>query len=201
MIKILRVRDNTTNEFVNKEMNFEEVLHMLDKIMIKKSNELYGKIITVQQNILEKEDIISLYMEDIYNTYRLYDINRGAFTTVAFKSIENCNKRILRDLFTQKRTNETSVLSLEGTKDDLDAIEKLNGEIDNTFANVELACDLKRVLHNFTVEENQIVQFILNKNISKKDLAIKLGLSRPTLDARIKHTKEKLVNSLKEYKI
>lgn len=199
MIKVLKIRDKQTNEFVNKEMKFEEVLHMLNNIMVKKSNELYRKLVGVQQNILEREDIVSLYMVDIYNTYVLYDINKGAFATVAFKAIDNCNKRILRDLFAQKRTNETRVLSLEGTKDDLDAIEKLSGEIDSTFINVELACDLNRVLNNFSIEEQTIIQFIINKKESKKDLAIRLGLSRPTLDTRIKYIREKLANSLRDY--
>ena len=89
MMKVLRVRDRITNEFINKEMEFEEVLQMLNNIMVKKSNELYAKLVSIQQNILDREDIMSLYMIDIYNTYELYDINKGAFTSVAFKSIEN----------------------------------------------------------------------------------------------------------------
>ena len=69
MIKVLRVRDRITNEFINKEMEFEEVLQMLNNIMVKKSNELYAKLVSIQQNILDREDIMSLYMIDIYNTY------------------------------------------------------------------------------------------------------------------------------------
>lgn len=199
MMKVLRVRDRETNEFINKEMEFEEVLQMLNNIMVKKSNELYAKLVGVQQNILDREDIISLYMVDIYNTYELYDINKGAFTSVAFKSIDNCSKRILRDLFAQKRTNETRVLSFEGTKDDLDAIEKLSGEYDDTFNNIELSYDLRRVLRSFNEEEQAIIQFILDKKESKKELALRLGISRPTLDTRIKCTRDKLANSLREY--
>lgn len=199
MMKVLRIRDKETNEFVNKEMDFEEVLKMLNNKMIKSSNELYAKLANVQQNILDKDDIISLYMVDIYNTYELYDIRKGAFTTVAFKTIENCSKRILRDLFAQKRTNERRVLSFEGTKDDLDAIEKLSGEYDDTFSNIELAYDLRRVLNSFDEEEKAIIQFILDKRESKKELALRLGISRPTLDTRIKSTRDKLANSLKEY--
>lgn len=199
MIKVLKVRDKETNEFINKEMEFEEVVKMLNNIMIKKSNELYSKLAGIQQNILDREDIISMYMMDIYNTYELYDINKGAFTSVAFKTIDNCSKRILRDLFAQKRTNERRVLSFEGTKDDLDAIEKLSGEYDDTFANVELAYDLRRVLKNFSEEEKVIIQFLLHKKSNKKELALSLGVSRPTLDARIKKTREKLAVSLKEY--
>lgn len=199
MTKVLKIRDKATNEFVNKEMEFEEVLKMLNNIMVKKSNELYAKLVGIQQNILDKDDIISLYMADIYNTYELYDINKGAFTSVAFKSIENCSKRILRDLFAQKRTNETRVISLEGTKDDLDAIEKLSGKYDDTFANIELSYDLRRVLNSFNEEEQSIIQFILNKKESKKELALRLGISRPTLDSRIKSTRDKLADSLKEY--
>lgn len=198
-MKVLRIRDKETNEFVNKEMEFEEVLAMLNNIMVKKSNELYNKLVGIQQNILEREDIISQYMMDIYNTYKLYDINKGAFTSVAFKSIDNCSKRILRDLFAQKRTNETRVLSFEGTKDDLDAIEKLSGEYDDTFNNIELSYDLRRVLKSFSKEEQEIIQFILDKRESKKELALRLGISRPTLDSRINNTREKLANSLREY--
>lgn len=198
-MKVLRIRDKETNEFVNKEMEFEEVLVMLNNIMVKKSNELYNKLVGIQQNILEREDIISQYMMDIYNTYKLYDINKGAFTSVAFKSIDNCSKRILRDLFAQKRTNETRVLSFEGTKDDLDAIEKLSGEYDDTFNNIELSYDLRRVLKSFSKEEQEIIQFILDKRESKKELALRLGISRPTLDSRINNTREKLANSLREY--
>ena len=198
-MKVLRIRDKETNEFVNKEMEFEEVLAMLNNIMVKKSNELYNKLVGIQQNILEREDIISQYMMDIYNTYKLYDINKGAFTSVAFKSIDNCSKRILRDLFAQKRTNETRVLSFEGTKDDLDAIEKLSGDYDDTFNNVELSYDLRRVLKSFSKEEQEIIQFILDKRESKKELALRLGISRPTLDSRINNTREKLANSLREY--
>lgn len=198
-MKVLRIRDKETNEFVNKEMEFEEVLAMLNNIMVKKSNELYNKLVGIQQNTLEREDIISQYMMDIYNTYKLYDINKGAFTSVAFKSIDNCSKRILRDLFAQKRTNETRVLSFEGTKDDLDAIEKLSGEYDDTFNNIELSYDLRRVLKSFSKEEQEIIQFILDKRESKKELALRLGISRPTLDSRINNTREKLANSLREY--
>lgn len=198
-MKVLRIRDKETNEFVNKEMGFEEVLAMLNNIMVKKSNELYNKLVGIQQNTLEREDIISQYMMDIYNTYKLYDINKGAFTSVAFKSIDNCSKRILRDLFAQKRTNETRVLSFEGTKDDLDAIEKLSGEYDDTFNNIELSYDLRRVLKSFSKEEQEIIQFILDKRESKKELALRLGISRPTLDSRINNTREKLANSLREY--
>ena len=198
-MKVLRIRDKETNEFVNKEMEFEEVLAMLNNIMVKKSNELYNKLVGIQQNILEREDIISQYMMDIYKTYKLYDINKGAFTSVAFKSIDNCSKRILRDLFAQKRTNETRVLSFEGTKDDLDAIEKLSGEYDDTFNNIELSYDLRRVLKSFSKEEQEIIQFILDKRESKKELALRLGISRPTLDSRINNTREKLANSLREY--
>lgn len=198
-MKVLRIRDKETNEFVNKEMEFEEVLAMLNNIMVKKSNELYNKLVGIQQNILEREDIISQYMMDIYKTYKLYDINKGAFTSVAFKSIDNCSKRILRDLFAQKRTNETRVLSFEGTKDDLDAIEKLSGEYDDTFNNIELSYDLRRVLKSFSKEEQEIIQFILDKRESKKELALRLGISRPTLDSRINDTREKLANSLREY--
>lgn len=198
-MKILRIRDRETNEFINKEMEFEDVLNMLNNIMIKKSNELYAKLVNVQQNILDREDIISLYMIDIYNTYQIYDINKGAFTSVAFKSIENCNKRILRDLFAQKRTNETRALSFEGTKDDLDAIEKLNGKYDNTFNELELTNDLKMALNSFNEEEQEIVQFIINKKETKKDLALRLGVSRPTLDTKINNVKNKLKISLSEY--
>ena len=138
-------------------------------------------------------------MIDIYNTYELYDINKGAFTSVAFKSIENCSKRILRDLFAQKRTNETRVLSFEGTKEDLDAIEELSGEYDDTFNNIELSYDLRRVLKSFNKEEQAIIQFIFEQRESKKELALRLGMSRPTLDSRIKSTRDKLANSLREY--
>lgn len=138
-------------------------------------------------------------MIDIYNTYQIYDINKGAFTSVAFKSIENCNKRILRDLFAQKRTNETRALSFEGTKDDLDAIEKLNGKYDNTFNELELTNDLKMALNSFNEEEQEIVQFIINKKETKKDLALRLGVSRPTLDTKINNVKNKLKISLSEY--
>lgn len=199
MMKVLRVRDRITNEFINKEMEFEEVLQMLNNIMVKKSNELYAKLVSIQQNILDREDIMSLYMIDIYNTYELYDINKGAFTSVAFKSIENCSKRILRDLFAQKRTNETRVLSFEGTKEDLDAIEELSGEYDDTFNNIELSYDLRRVLKSFNKEEQAIIQFIFEQRESKKELALRLGMSRPTLDSRIKSTRDKLANSLREY--
>lgn len=199
MMKVLRVRDRITNEFINKEMEFEEVLQMLNNIMVKKSNELYAKLVSIQQNILDREDIMSLYMIDIYNTYKLYDINKGAFTSVAFKSIENCSKRILRDLFAQKRTNETIVLSFEGTKEDLDAIEELSGEYDDTFNNIELSYDLRRVLKSFNKEEQAIIQFIFEQRESKKELALRLGMSRPTLDSRIKSTRDKLANSLREY--
>lgn len=199
MMKVLRVRDRITNEFINKEMEFEEVLQMLNNIMVKKSNELYTKLVSIQQNILDREDIMSLYMIDIYNTYELYDINKGAFTSVAFKSIENCSKRILRDLFAQKRTNETRVLSFEGTKEDLDAIEELSGEYDDTFNNIELSYDLRRVLKSFNKEEQAIIQFIFEQRESKKELALRLGMSRPTLDSRIKSTRDKLANSLREY--
>ena len=199
MMKVLRVRDRITNEFINKEMEFEEVLQMLNNIMVKKSNELYAKLVSIQQNILDREDIMSLYMIDIYNTYELYDINKGAFTSVAFKSIENCSKRILRDLFAQKRTNETRVLSFEGTKEDLDAIEELSGEYDDTFNNIELSYDLRRVLKSFNKEEQAIIQFIFEQRESKKELALRLGMSRPTLDSRIKITRDKLANSLREY--
>ena len=199
MMKVLRVRDRITNEIINKEMEFEEVLQMLNNIMVKKSNELYAKLVSIQQNILDREDIMSLYMIDIYNTYELYDINKGAFTSVAFKSIENCSKRILRDLFAQKRTNETRVLSFEGTKEDLDAIEELSGEYDDTFNNIELSYDLRRVLKSFNKEEQAIIQFIFEQRESKKELALRLGMSRPTLDSRIKSTRDKLANSLREY--
>ena len=199
MMKVLRVRDRITNEFINKEMKFEEILQMLNNIMVKKSNELYAKLVSIQQNILDREDIMSLYMIDIYNTYELYDINKGAFTSVAFKSIENCSKRILRDLFAQKRTNETRVLSFEGTKEDLDAIEELSGEYDDTFNNIELSYDLRRVLKSFNKEEQAIIQFIFEQRESKKELALRLGMSRPTLDSRIKSTRDKLANSLREY--
>ena len=199
MMKVLRVRDRITNEFINKEMEFEEVLQMLNNIMVKKSNELYAKLVSIQQNILDREDIMSLYMIDIYNTYELYDINKGAFTSVAFKSIESCSKRILRDLFAQKRTNETRVLSFEGTKEDLDAIEELSGEYDDTFNNIELSYDLRRVLKSFNKEEQAIIQFIFEQRESKKELALRLGMSRPTLDSRIKSTRDKLANSLREY--
>ena len=199
MMKVLRVRDRITNEFINKEMEFEEVLQMLNNIMVKKSNELYAKLISIEQNILDREDIMSLYMIDIYNTYEIYDINKGAFTSVAFKSIENCSKRILRDLFAQKRTNETRVLSFEGTKEDLDAIEELSGEYDDTFNNIELSYDLRRVLKSFNKEEQAIIQFIFEQRESKKELALRLGMSRPTLDSRIKSTRDKLANSLREY--
>lgn len=198
-MKVLRIRDKETNEFVNREMDFEEVLVMLNNIIVKKSNELYNKLVGIQQNILDKDDIKSLYMIDIYNTYELYDIKKGAFTSVAFKSIENCSKRILRDLFAQKRTNETRVLSFEGTKDDLDAIEKLSGEYDDTFNNIELSYDLRRVLNSFTKEEQEIIHFILDKKESKKELALRLGISRPTLDSRINSTRDKLASSLREY--
>ena len=199
MMKVLRVRDRITNEFINKEMEFEEVLQMLNNIMVKKSNELYAKLVSIQQNILDREDIMSLYMIDIYNTYELYDINKGAFTSVAFKSIENCSKRILRDLFAQKRTNETRVLSFEGTKEDLDAIEELSGEYDDTFNNIELSYDLRRKIKSFNKEEQAIIQFIFEQRESKKELALRLGMSRPTLDSRIKSTRDKLANSLREY--
>ena len=138
-------------------------------------------------------------MIDIYNTYELYDINKGAFTSVAFKSIENCSKRILRDLFALKRTNETRVLSFEGTKEDLDAMEELSGEYDDTFNNIELSYDLRRVLKSFNKEEQAIIQFIFEQRESKKELALRLGMSRPTLDSRIKSTRDKLANSLREY--
>ena len=199
MMKVLRVRDRITNEFINKEMEFEEVLQMLNNIMVKKSNELYAKLVSIQQNILDREDIMSLYMIDIYNTYELYDINKGAFTSVAFKSIENCSKRILRDLFAQKRTNETRVLSFEGTIVEVDTIEELSGEYDDNFHNLELSYGLRRVLKSFNKEEEAIIQFIFEQRESKKELALRLGMSRPTLDSRIKSTRDKLANSLREY--
>ena len=90
---------------------------------------------------------------------RLYAFDAPVIAKIAsigqnhFKSIENCSKRILRDLFAQKRTNETRVLSFEGTKEDLDAIEELSGEYDDTFNNIELSYDLRRVLKSFNKEE------------------------------------------------
>ena len=73
------------------------------------------------------------------------------------------------------------------------------GKEDISFFRFEFKQDLHQILHNFNKEEMLLLNYLMYENTTKKDLAMRLGITRPTLDSKFKKLRNKLSNLLPEY--
>ncbi len=198
--KIIKVREKN-GEMILKEMTLDEVVIQFEGMVYKKAIVIYGKIKRIQQNIDEVEDINIMGMMELIKCYKIYDFRKGAFSTHLTNALELLEARVIRNLFAQKRTTDKGLISLEGDTEELDAFQELMGTEDSYLKNAELKNDITNALKRLNEEERKIIQFLMQQLKTKKEFADELGITRPTLDVRITHAKEKMVKILTLYNI
>lgn len=190
--KLIKIRCEETGEFVNKLMSLEEVIDAFENMVFKSALEIFEDIDGLNQNINEVEDINTYGIIELIKCYKSYDYKKGSFSNILYIALKALRKRMLRDLNAGKRNVAKKPISLEGTRDELDAFQERYGIEDEVLEQSELVCDLARALKSLTEEEGKILEFLIKEHKTKREFATELGITRPTLDTRIKKTKEKL---------
>lgn len=197
--KIIKIRNIETKEFTLEEMTIEEVIKSFENMVYKNAIETYYDVKNVQHNIDEVEDINVMGMMELIDCYESYDYKKGAFSTHLTLALDRLRKRVSRDLFAEKRVADKGVISFEGSLDEIDAFQEVNGELDEYLERAELSYDINNALNELNEEERKIACFLMQEIKTKKQFAQELGITRPTLDSRIANTKEKLLAILKGY--
>ena len=188
------------NTRVTKEIALEECARIFEGAIKRWANEMYVIVKNMSNNLMEYDDFYSegmMCLMEIYNKYT----PRNTFNTALHKSLDNLKVDLIRKTNAKMRKTEMSVVSfdMEVESYEVDFLYEIEGEIDTNYSTVEFNQDMKKALVSLTHEERKIVNFLIDNNSNKKNLAKELKISRPTLDSRIAKTKEKIVSLLPEY--
>lgn len=197
MKRLIMVENNTR---VTKEIALEECARIFEGAIKRWANEMYVIVKNMSNNLMEYDDFYSegmMCLMEIYNKYT----PRNTFNTALHKSLDNLKVDLIRKTNAKMRKTEMSVVSfdMEVESYEVDFLYEIEGEIDTNYSTVEFNQDMKKALVSLTHEERKIVNFLIDNNSNKKNLAKELKISRPTLDSRIAKTKEKIVSLLPEY--
>lgn len=181
-------------------------------------------------NVYDYDDYLQMGFIELVSCYHKYDITKGiCFSTYLFTALANKKVCIAREISSKKRRIEAPVVSLSKNGKFDDTVEStLFGKKDNYFKN-ELSFD-DFLKEHLTAEERTFLAMGLQKTINKGDkpyqkkcveysvevfneggvvntkemtkaeLAIELGVSRPTLNKRIKETMNKASELAEAYK-
>lgn len=200
MKKKILIRNKETDEMEVREMTLEEVIVAFEKMTYKNAIRAFVRVNNHQSNINSIEDINSLGMIELCDCYERYDLNKGAFSTILTKALKRLTSRLQRDLFAKMRTTEKITFSLDATKDDMSSLSELIGEYDNNIKSFEIRNDLKQAILNLNDQERKIFDFLVQRTKTKKEFAIELGVTRPTLNSKINELMDKLSKLMIEYK-
>ena len=180
-------------------------------------------------NYYEYEDYVQMGLMELISCYEKYDVERGiCFSTYFFGALAKKKLYIARELRSNNRRIENPIVSLNkdskfgdplegllfGKKDDYFngnygfdkfLIEKLTEE-ERVFLAMELqksknkskTCVQKRCVE-YAVEIINGESLLDVANLTKAELAVELGISRPTLNKRINNTMEKVNTLAKQY--
>ena len=198
MTKEIIVAENGIRTTV--EITLEECVNYFEGAIKKWANEVYVIVKDMSHNLMEYDDFYSegmLCMIEVYNKYK--PIN--TFNTALHKSLDNLKIDLIRKINAKKRKTDQSVVSfdMELEDEECDSLQEVEGDIDKNFGLMEFNEDISNAISKLTREEKIIFNFLLDNESTKRVLAKKLKISRPTLDARISKVKDKIMYLLPEY--
>ena len=200
MKKKILIRNQETKKMEVREMTLEEVVVAFERMTYKNAIVAFSKVSKHQSNVNDIEDINSLGLMELCDCYERYDLNKGAFSTILTKALERLTIRLQRDLFAQMRTTDKVNYSLDVALEERSALGELVGEYDTNIKSFEIRSDLKRVIDNLNEQERRIYDFLITKKKTKKEFAVELGITRPTLNTKINDLMRKLSGLLVEYR-
>lgn len=200
MKKKILIRNQETKKMEVREMTLEEVIVAFERMTYKNAIVAFSKVSKHQSNVNDIEDINSLGLIELCDCYERYDLNKGAFSTILTKALERLTIRLQRDLFAQMRTTDKVNYSLDVALEERSALGELVGEYDTNIKSFEIRSDLKKVIDNLNEQERRIYDFLITKKKTKKEFAVELGITRPTLNTKINDLMDKLSGLLVEYR-
>ena len=124
-------------------------------------------------------------------TFNIYN-EQQCFSTLLQINLNNKHGYLLRNLNASKRNSNNSTVSLNAEYPEGNTFDTYIGVEDIMLQDIESKIDLLNKLDTLAEEECKIVKNLLEEEKTKIQLAKELGISRPTLDSKIKIIREKL---------
>ncbi|GAA0071773.1 hypothetical protein UT300003_32980 [Clostridium sardiniense] len=216
--------------YLTKEQMIEKFNNAINEFASKCTRAFAPESSRTYNNVYEYEDYLQFGFMELVNCYYKYDIEKGlCFSTYLFTALANKKVCIAREISSQKRRLEIPVVSLSQSGKYDDTVEStLFGKEDTYFKEARGFDDFLKT--HLTAEEQTFlamgIQKTKNKSnkktqkqcvdysvevfnedsttdtrtLTKAELAVELGISRPTLNKRIKETIDKATNLAEEYK-
>lgn len=188
---------------IDVELTFEEMLEYdnsyCKRMILKWANECYMQSYKIQETIMDKDDFYNEGLARAYYCFNKYNADKS-FVTYLNNGLRVLWLDYTKTIFAKKRKSDNNLISLNKDDADLDFnMDERVGKEDISFFRFEFKQDLHQILHNFNTEEMLLLNYLMYENTTKKDLAMRLGITRPTLDSKFKKLRNKLSNLLPEY--
>lgn len=160
------------------------------------------------QNGYDLEDYIQVARMEVIKMFDVYD-EVHTFSSMFNTRLDQLYIYLLRYYGNQKRSMEDrdiekngnkrvsyGAVSLQSTYDEDQEHADVIGFLDEDLVNVDYKLALEACLHKMDEVEKQILAFLIEENEAKFDFAKRIGMSRPTLDKKIKQVRELLKSHL-----
>lgn len=188
--KMIKLRIN--GETVLKEMTMEEVHKQFNNMIKNFANDCVVQSRTMHNNVDTFEDFVSegyIVLVECFNSYN----PTFTFSSYLSSALNLTRKELLRKMHSDKRKVTTCLVSFDEPVDvDLN-LGDVEGQEDLSFDLLVHNESIKYALSQLNEEEKKIFNFLLDTEMTKISMAEELNITRPTLDNRIKRTREKLI--------
>ena len=194
--KMIKLRIN--GETVLKEMTMEEVHKQFNNMIKNFANDCVVQSRTMHNNVDTFEDFVSegyIVLVECFNSYN----PTFTFSSYLSSALNLTRKELLRKMHSDKRKVTTCLVSFDEPVDvDLN-LGDVEGQEDLSFDLLVHNESIKYALSQLNEEEKKIFNFLLDTEMTKISMAEELNITRPTLDNRIKRTREKLIGLFSDY--
>lgn len=189
--KIIIIRENNVN--VKKLMTVEEVQKQFNNMIKDFANKCVAQSRTMHNNIDTFEDFVSEGHIVLLGCFKSYSPT-FTFSSYLGSALDLRRKELLRKMHSEKRKVTTCLVSFDEPVDvDLN-LGDVEGKEDSSFDLFIHNENINYVLQQLSEEEKKIFGFLLDTEMTKITMAKELNITRPTLDTRIKRTREKLAH-------
>ena len=160
------------------------------------------------QNGYDLEDYIQVGRMEVIKMFDVYD-EVHTFSSMFNTRLDQLYIYLLRYYGNQKRSMEDrdiekngekrvsyKPLSLQSMYDEDKEYSEVIGFLHDDMINVDYKYAIESCLHNMDETDKQILAFLIEESEAKFDFAKRIGMSRPTLDKKIKQIRQILKSKL-----
>lgn len=174
-----------------KKLTLEELMSIFENMINKFAHRCVHSMSKHHTNTDDFEDFYQYGMLELMKTFNIYN-EQQCFSTLLQINLNNKHGYLLRNLNASKRNSNNSTVSLNAEYPEGNTFDTYIGVEDIMLQDIESKIDLLNKLDTLAEEECKIVKNLLEEEKTKIQLAKELGISRPTLDSKIKIIREKL---------